>query len=96
MADLTENLIYLVVSFFALVIIGFIYMIVINGAVTPLLTNIVNSPNVIQMNDSIKNDVLGGFTQVNIMLKILIPGLFLACFIAVILYIFFRREEENV
>lgn len=95
MAELTENLIYLVITFFSLAVIGLIYMIVINGTFLPIMQNTVNLGYGVPMDNTTKSEVLGGFIQVNTMIKYLIPGLFLAVLIAVIMFIFFRREEEN-
>ena len=59
------------------------------------MTNIVNSDSIVHMEDDSKSSVLGGFMQVNLMLKLLIPSLFLATLVAVIVYILFKREEES-
>lgn len=95
MAELTENLIYIVITFFALTIIGIVYMVVIHGTFLPIIQNVVNNDYGVPMDNTTKSVVLDGFLQVDTMVKILIPGLFLAVLVAVILFIFFRREEEN-
>jgi len=95
MAELNQNLIYLVVSFFGLAVIGFIYLVVINGNVLPAFQNLVTSGNLIPMDTGTTNSVLGGFNQIDFMLKILIPGLFVAALVAVFVFILFRKEEES-
>lgn len=82
-------------TFFALVVIGLIYVVVINGTFIPLMTGLVNSDSVVPMDAGSKASVLGGFSQVSLMLKFLIPGLFLAALVAVVVFILFKREEEN-
>lgn len=82
-------------TFFALVVIGLVYIVVINGTFLPIMQNLVNSNSVVAMDDDSKSSVLGGFLQVNLMLKLLIPGLFLVTLIAVVVFILFKREEEN-
>ena len=83
-------------TFFALVIIGLVYIVVINGTFLPIMQGLVNSDSVVPMDAASKESVLSGFTHVNLMMKFLIPALFLAALVAVIVFIFFKREEESM
>ena len=99
MADLNDNLIYLIVTFFCLTVIGIIFMVVIYGTLYPILVSTVTTLNPVggevSMDAASQGAVLGGFNQVVFVLKILIPGLFLGCFIAIIMFIFFKKEQEE-
>lgn len=99
MADLNDNLIYLIVTFFCLTVIGFIFMIVINGTLYPIFVSTLSTLNPAgganSMDSASQGEVLAGFSFVMGTLKILLPALFLGAFIAVIIYIFFKKEQEE-
>lgn len=71
-------------------------MVVINGAVYPALASVANSGNIVPMDNASKESVLGGMAFTMGTIKLIIPSLFIACLIAVITFIFLRREQQDV